>query len=267
MADVMEDGAPLEKRVSLTSQPRTSIERNTGDYFSTSPRVGESNGVTSPGADGKPPMSPGAGETAEDTKDTPSGKLGKKFRMSFGMKKLTKTTTAPDKEKPAAVVEEKEEVESDSRSTKTSNSRVVDDNFLGCLQKIRFGYEDDVQAQMQRQSARDAAGGVLGEAGDLELQAKIAPSLPNDTPVLKPPPNTVVLIQEDRPEAGGVADLFEGKVDGLGKAADLIEKAAPMWLGEVLLRNQMPIKDIVKISFVLEPMQGPGQLPSIAADG
>ena len=42
-----------------------------------------------------------------------------------------------------------------------------------------------------------------------------------------------------------------------------------MWLGEVLLKNQVPIKDVVKISFVLEPYQsgGVGGLPSIASDG
>jgi hypothetical protein len=39
-----------------------------------------------------------------------------------------------------------------------------------------------------------------------------------------------------------------------------------MWLGEVLLRNQIPQKDIVKISFILEPKEGSG-LPSIATDG
>ena len=47
---------------------------------------------------------------------------------------------------------------------------------------------------------------------------------------------TTILIQEDRPDSGGVADLFEGKVGTLGSQADLIEKAAPMWLAEVLLR-------------------------------
>jgi WD repeat-containing protein 48 len=45
-----------------------------------------------------------------------------------------------------------------------------------------------------------------------------------------------------------------------------VEKAAPMWLGEVLLRNQTPVKDVVKISFILEPYQGSG-LVSIASDG
>jgi len=62
-----------------------------------------------------------------------------------------------------------------------------------------------------------------------------------------------------------VSDLFEGTVGTLGEQCDTLEKAAPMWLGEVLLKNQIPAKEIVKISFVLEPWQG--TLPSIATDG
>jgi WD repeat-containing protein 48 len=72
--------------------------------------------------------------------------------------------------------------------------------------------------------------------GVTDIVSAIAPSLPNDTPVLKPPAMTTILIQEDRPGSGGVADLFEGKVGTLALQADLIEKVAPMWLGEVLLR-------------------------------
>jgi WD repeat-containing protein 48 len=89
--------------------------------------------------------------------------------------------------------------------------------------------------------------------------------LPNDTPVLKPPTNTTILIQEDRVDSGGVADLFEGRVGSLGHQADLIEKVAPIWLAECLLRNHIPAKDIVKVSFILEPLAG--SLPPIATDG
>lgn len=265
-----EDGAPLEKRVSGQSGGRKSIDRG-GDYFSTA--MTNNGGLTSPAATVKLPSTPGA-ETAleepgtpvpEDAKDTPS-KFGKKFKMnmSFSMKRLGKTSTN-EKDKPAVVEESKEEPESDSHSVKTDNSRTVDDNFFGALQKIRFGYEDEITAQTQRQSAMDAAGGALGSARDIELPSAIMPSMPSETPVLKPPLNTTILIQEDRPEAGGVTDLFEGKVGSTAEMADLIEKVAPMWLGECLLRNQVPFKEIVKISFVLEPWKG--TLPSIAAGG
>jgi len=271
----IEEGASLEKRTSqhsqAASQPRQSTDRNS-DYFSTS-RI-PSTELTSPGAASKPPVTPS--EVAEDAttpvgegtpKDTPSkeGLFGKKFRMGMsfsGMKKIGRVQPA-EKDKPAPV-EEKEETESDSHSSKTSNSRVVDDNLLGTVQKIRFAYEDSLQSQIQTQQAFDN-GLPVPEPDVIDVTSAITPSLPAETPVLKPPLTTTILIQEDRPEAGGVADLFEGTVGSLGAMCDLVEKAAPMWLGEVLLKNQIPFKDIVKISFVLEPWHG--RLPSIASDG
>ena len=269
-----EEGASLNRTKSVTSQPRQSSDRNSG-YFSSS--IAGNADLVTPSAVPKPPVTPGESAVADelatttDPKDTPgkeAGLFGKKFSMrgmSFsGMKKLGKTQST-DKEKPAVVEEKEESTDSDARSSKTTSSRNVDDNFLGTVQKIRFGYEDSIQHQIQGQQAHEN-GLPVPAIPQIELQSAITPSLPADTPVLKPPFNTTVLIQEDRPEAGGVADLFEGTVGSLGTQCDLVEKAAPMWLGEVLLRNQTPLKDVVKISFILEPYQG-SNLASIASDG
>ena len=277
-----EESAQPEKQRTITSQPRQSTDRNS-DYFSSS-RSPNPDAVTSSGVN-KAPVTPNESAVADDQattpagdadtpkdKDTPSGKeaglFGKKFSMrgmSFsGMKKLGRIQTN-DKDKPAAVEEKEEGTESDSRSSKTSNSRVVDDNLFGTIQKIRFGYEDSIQQQIQGQQAHEN-GLPVPAVQTMEIPSAITPSLPAETPVLKPPLNTTILIQEDRPEAGGVEDLFEGTVGTIGLMTDLIEKNAPMWLGEVLLRNQIPPKDVVKISFILEPYQGSG-LPNIASDG
>ena len=265
--------APAADEGAATTQPRKSSERNSGDYFS--PTQAPSAELTTGGVT-KAPVTPGESaiddkDTSEGTPkaDTPSGKeaglFGKKFSvrgMSFGtMKKLGR---AQEKDKQP-VVEEKDEAESDSRSSKTSNSRVVDDNLLGTVQKIRFAYEDSIQGQIQSQQAHEN-GLPVPAVSNIDLTSAITPSLPADTPVLKPPPNTTILIQEDRPEAGGVADLFEGTVGSLGTMCDMVEKAAPMWLGDVLLKNQVPFKEVVKISFILEPAQGSG-LVGIASDG
>ncbi|PNS18473.1 UBP9-binding protein bun107 [Sphaceloma murrayae] len=244
--------------------------RQSGDYFSAN---ASPNPAISP-QPGKEPTTPGVvadeGKKSSeepkdaDSKDTPS-KFGKKFRMnmSFSMKKLGRASTS-EKDKPAEE-EKKEDNDSDSRSSKTSDSRQVDENFLGVVQKVRFEYKDTLAQQAQAQYAQDAAGGALGTAPEPELESLLTPSLPAETPVIKPPENTTILIQEDRPEAGGVADLFEGTVGSLTDNVDIIEKVAPMWLGEVLLRNQTPLKDIVKISFVLDPWKS--ELPVIATDG
>ena len=63
----------------------------------------------------------------------------------------------------------------------------------------------------------------------------ITPSMPNETPVLKPPLSTTVIIQEDRPDSGGVADLYRGTVGSLHEDADLLERVVPTWLGDLLL--------------------------------
>ncbi|PSK48403.1 UBP9-binding protein bun107 [Elsinoe australis] len=258
-------------------QPQTNGEingvnpnRQSGDYFSAN---ASPNPAVSPQPNKEPTTPAAVAEEGKksseepkdaDNKDTPS-KFGKKFRMnmSFSMKKLGRTSTS-EKDKPVEE-EKKEDNDSDTRSNKTSDSRQVDENFLGVVQKLRFEYKDKLAQQAQAQFAQDAAGGALGSAKDPDLESLIAPSLPSETPVLKPPEKTTILIQEDRPEAGGVADLFEGTVGGLTDHVDTIEKVAPMWLGEVLLRNQIPVKDIVKISFVLDPWKG--ELPAIATDG
>ncbi|KAK7535884.1 uncharacterized protein J3D65DRAFT_626600 [Phyllosticta citribraziliensis] len=252
-----EEGGNLEKSTSRGSQDRAS-----GDYFSQQ----------------APPLSPSVSATPRDSHDegvpqSPStekdgGKegtmFGRKFKMSFGMgRKLSRTPTAEasaaggnnhtnktgsdggsDEKAPTT-----HEGDSDGRSSTKTEDRVIEDSFLGVVQTIRHKYEDDVNEGAQA------------------LTSAITPSLANETPVLKPPLNTTILIQEDRLDAGGVADLFEGKVGSLAQQADLIEKVAPKWLGEVLLRNSPPLKEIVKVSFILEPHASTPQLPPIATDG
>jgi WD repeat-containing protein 48 len=120
---------------------------------------------------------------------------------------------------------------------------------------MRINYEQQVQEYDRRE----------GDKPPLKLESHITPSLPGDTPVLKLPSNTVILIQEDRIDSGGVADLYEGTVATLSASLPLIEKAAPTWLADVLLKNTVPLKEIAKVSFVLEPYQN--LLPSIASDG
>lgn len=238
-----EEGSQLEKTTSQGSNQRLS-----GDYFSTSPRT---QSATTPSSNSQPrksndgqPQSPTDGEKDNSKEGT---MFGRKFKMSFGgMKKLGRTQTpdAANKSSMETPVETPED--SDSRSSKTED-RVIEDNLLGVIQTIRHRYEDELQE------------------GTSNLTSAITPSLANETPVLKPPVGTSILIQEDRPDSGGVADLFEGTVASLGQQADLVEKVAPKWLGEVLLKNTIPFKEIVKVSFILEPYQN--LLPAIASDG
>jgi WD repeat-containing protein 48 len=216
---VPEDGAALDKRASQTS--RNSSDK-TGDYFSSTPAATE--GSTKPAAtpgerqDDKPPKSPSDGEKDTNGKDG-NNLFGKKFRMgmSFGTKKLGRSAST-NIEKPVVVVDEKVEDGSET-SENGEKEKEVDDSFLGIIQGIRNDYEK-----------------ALLENSDQQVETGITPSLPNETPVLKPPPMTTVIIQEET--SGGSADLYRGTVATVGEDASLIEERAPMWLGDLLLKVQ-----------------------------
>lgn len=215
---VPEDGAPLDKRASQAS--RTSAEK-TGDYFSAAPLPSEAS--SKPTAESqpeeKPPKSPSDADKETNGKDT-NTLFGKKFRMgmgsmSFGSKKLGRSASTATAEKPV-VVDEKVEDGSET-SENGEKEKEVDDSFFGIVQKIQNEYEK-----------------CLLENPEQRVESGITPSLPNETPVLKPPPMTTVIIQEET--SGGSADLYRGTVATVGEDASLIAERAPMWLGDLLLR-------------------------------
>lgn len=210
LAFTVGEGVKSEKRSSIVGGSRTSA-----DYFSSNappppqpPAVnGKLDDKTSDGATEATLQSP-----VEPEKDAKSGSLfGKKFRMNFP-KKLGRSSVEV---KPAVVDDLSEE--SDKWSEK--EGKVVEDNFSGVLQKIRYEYDEQLHVH-----------------SSVPLASAISPSLPNETPVLNPPLFTSIIIQEDRPGSGGVVDLYRGTVSSVGQDATAIEKAAPMWLGELLLR-------------------------------
>lgn len=211
---VPEDGSNLEKKGSQAS--RNSAEK-VGDYFSSTPIASEANArvAATPGDkhDEKPPKSPSDAEKDGNGKDT-NNIFGKKFRMSFGSKKLGRSAST-NIEKPV-IVDEKIEDGSET-SDNGEKEKEVDDNFLGIVQRIRNDYERS-----------------LLESPEQQIDTGITPSLPNETPVLKPPPMTTVIIQEET--SGGSADLYRGTVATVGEDAGLIEERAPMWLGDLLLK-------------------------------
>jgi WD repeat-containing protein 48 len=243
--------SPSEKRKSATSPRPTDKD----DYFTSSIRPADSGqkpaGTPATQApDAADPKTPAEGsgdkgkdkdkdkEKAGDSAKSPTTAFGKKFRMSFGTKKLGRSASTTAPEKPAVVDEKAEESESSS-----NHEKEVEDNFYGAVQKIHQDYERN-----------------LTEFPHKLVETRLTPSLPSETPVLKLPPNTKVIIQEET--SGGSANIYQGTVESVGKDADAIEQKGPMWLGHLLLQNQTPYKDPVKISFVLHPLDN---LPAIAA--
>jgi WD repeat-containing protein 48 len=207
---VPEDGAPLDKRASQAS-------RSSADYFSSTPIATDPKAVATPGekSEDNQPKSPSDADKETNGKDV-NTLFGKKFRMgmSFGSKKLGRSAST-NTEKPV-VVDEKIEDGSES-SENGEKEKEVDDSFFGIVQKIRNDYEK----------------ALIDNPGQ-PVETGITPSLPNETPVLKPPPLTTVIIQEET--SGGSADLYRGTVATVGEDAGIIEQRAPMWLGDLLLR-------------------------------
>ncbi|KAK4102039.1 WD40 repeat-like protein [Parathielavia hyrcaniae] len=250
--------SPLDKRASQVSRP--SQERE--DYFSDAiqspdgaPKPTQTPATEAPPTPEIPVKAPGENGKDKDKdakdkdKDKENGKapattFGKKFRMgmSFGTKKLGRTMSTAATEKPPVVDEKAEESESSS-----NHEKEFDDSFLGVVQKMRNEYE--------KQHSDDP---------DQLVETRLMPSLANDTPVLKLPAGTKVIVQEET--SGGSAEIYRGTVASVGADADVIEERGPQWLGEVLLLNALPPKDPAKISFFLYPWKD--TLPPVAsADG
>jgi WD repeat-containing protein 48 len=212
---VPEDGTTLDKRASRTSADKP------GDYFSNASiaAIPDPNkpapAPTEPVTEEKPPKSPNDTDKATNGKE--SGLFGKKFKMNMSFKKNLGRSASTATEKPV-VVEDK--VEEDSETSEPAEKE-VDDSFNGILQKIKMEYDKQ-----------------LLENPEELIESGITPSLPNETPVLKPPPLTTVIIQEET--SGGSADLYRGTVDTVGTDASMIEQRAPMWLGDLLLRVCLP---------------------------
>lgn len=219
-----EEGSQLEKATTQRSSTQ-----DPSDYFSRTPTTnggGNGNGKTNGSTEGSEEAAPQSPAEDAQTQKKSKGLFGKKFGMSLNMKKFGTSSEKPEAPKPVPTDEKAED--SDSHSAKT-DEKTFEDNFFGALQKIRQSYEEQVNLSTAK------------------LETQIAPSLPNETPVLKPPATTTILIQEDRPDSGGVADLFEGKVGSLGQQADLIEKVAPMWLADVLLRVRFSNRGLMSV--------------------
>ena len=188
--------------------------RLSGDYFSNRPPPSSPNVKTTNTTADVPPPESAQSPTEGDEKSKSPGLFGKKFRLP--LKKLGRGLIDSPKQ---PVVEDKAE-ESDKASEKEET--LVEDNMYGVIQKIRLEYDQHLQ-----------------HYPDQGLLSAITPSLPAETPIINPSSLTTILIQEDAPESGGLADLFRGTVGSVGKDIDKIEKVAPTWLGELLLRVSM----------------------------
>ncbi|KAF3926548.1 hypothetical protein AA313_de0201750 [Arthrobotrys entomopaga] len=201
------------------------------DYFSVPTKPTDEDGVTATvPPPSVPAVTPGATPAATEpaaaaTTPASTSKLGglSKFWGKKNKQAEEKKTEEPKPEEPTEPVKQPEQ---------------FDDTLAGVLKRIRQTY--DVYSPDRLNP-------------DFSIKSIINPSLPSETPVLKHPPEMVVIIQEDSPDSGGMKDVYRGTVGEVGNEADELEKFLPGWVAEAILLNKVPIKEVVKVSFVLVP--------------
>ena len=204
-------------------QPNPTAGESQSDYFSSTNDSAVNQSEASSESNHKIPETPGGTTTADNhltstpaspAEEKKKGLFGKGFKGMTFPKKLARTSVEV---KAPVAAEEKSDTASSHPSEK--EEKVIEDNFFGVVQKLRAEYDEHLDSKP-----------------DQPLPAGITPSLPMETPVLSPPPHTTMIIQEDNPESGGLADQYRGEIGELGREADILEKIAPMWLGELLLK-------------------------------
>ncbi|PWY84926.1 Pkinase-domain-containing protein [Aspergillus heteromorphus CBS 117.55] len=219
----------------LTSQQnpdtRASFSDRSSDYFSSSkPLVSDGDKVPTTPGELTPTALPQSPVTEPDKEERKRGAsiFGKKFRMEFP-KKLGRTSS----EVKPQIQEEKVE-ESDKSSVK--EERTFEANLGGFIERTRYEYEEWLAAHPGQ-----------------ELASAFTPSPDNETPVLDIPSRTVVLIQEESGDTAVASDLWRGTVGRISQEIDKLEKSIPLWLADVLLKSQVPVKEPIKIAFTLKP--------------
>lgn len=168
------------------------------------------------------PQSPAEPDKEERKKSL----FGKKFQFP---KKLGRNSTDT---KPQILEEKAEESEISS----IKEEKVYEPNLCGVVDRIRDDYEE-----------------FLATNPDRELETALLPSTEDETPRLEIPPRTAVFIQEETGDTAVASDLYRGSVGRIGEDLERLKKSIPHWLGELLLKNQIPFKEQVKIAFILKP--------------
>ncbi|KAF9975992.1 hypothetical protein BGZ73_000157 [Actinomortierella ambigua] len=142
------------------------------------------------------------------------------------------------------------------------------------------GRDDDNQSYDTSDSASAANGGGGGgwwleaqrPVGNtvMPLRAPDPPFTPPtdfDCPTTTIPDHIPVILSEQSREASSSVDLYRGSVGGMKADFLNLVPLMPNWALEALLKNTIPAKDTVKVSFVLRPYKATGGSSSSSGGG
>lgn len=189
------------------------------DYFNS---LGSGTEGGKPRSSQEIPETPSA-ETPTNGTGAEGQSLFGKFRQSLKKGARSMSTDSRVPPTPTAAKTPVPAAETDASSTHSSTKDKEDatseETLAGILQRQRQLYESHLNAFDKKEM----------------LKSAITPSLPTETPVLRPPGNTMVIIQEDKSDSGGASDLYRGTVASCGKDGEILERVVPAWLGDLLL--------------------------------
>ena len=203
---------------------------------------------------------------------------------SFGTKKLVPKSEKDDVTSPPVTngAGEKDEntEKTEGEEMNSSAQKEKPYMFAQVLSSIRKTYENALSPPETPAEKSDASSvSSISRIPVLEggrLRTAITPSMPADTPPIRPSQDTIIIIAEQRVSVDGSMDLYRGTVASVGHDVDLLEGIAPGWLGELLLlvlhacfhfvdkQDKLPKKETVKISFSLKPHSS-SKLPDMLA--
>lgn len=162
---------------------------------------------------------------------------------SFGAKKLVQKSEKDDVTSPPATngTVEKYENTDKAEGEETIGTAQKENPYMfsDVLASIRKTYENALSPTEIVEKSDAASVSSMSRIPILEegrLRTVITPSMPDDTPPIRPSQDTIIIIAEQRVSVDGSMDLYRGTVASVGNDVDLLESIAPGWLGELLLQ-------------------------------
>jgi WD repeat-containing protein 48 len=160
-------------------------------------------------------------------------------RLRFGAKKFVQKTEKDDSPSPHPNGTDKddnpEKLDEETNGTPEKQKPYM---LADVLSSIRKTYETALSSGETTEKGDEASMDSISRIPVLEdgrLRSAMTPSPQDETPIIRPSQDTIILIAEQKVSVDGSMDLYRGTVASVGNDAEILETIAPGWLGELLL--------------------------------
>jgi len=163
-------------------------------------------------------------------------------RLRFGAKKFVQKAEKDDVTSPPTNGTDKddnpEKLDEEPNGTPEKQKPYLFSDVLGSIRKTYETALGPAAGAEGMDKADDASVDSISKIPVLEdgrLRSAITPSTTDDTPVIRPSQDTIIIIAEQKVSVDGSMDLYRGTVASVGNDVEILESIAPGWLGELLL--------------------------------